>query len=67
MYNALVENHIEIVGEDDETSGGKIKEKDEPIILDDAEITNDININDPERMYLKENGRISILTPDEEM
>ena len=31
LYNALVENHIEIVGEDDEASGGKMKEKEEPV------------------------------------
>ena len=61
LYNALVENHIEIVGEDDEASGGKMKEKEEPIILDDAEITKDININDPVRMYL-----IRVANGDEE-
>ncbi len=69
LYSTFVENNIEIVAEDDETSAGSSKtlEKEEPIILDDAEITKDVNINDPVRMYLKEIGKISLLSAEQEL
>ncbi len=69
LYNTFVENNIEIVAEEDsgENNGSKTLEKEEPIILDDAEITKDININDPVRMYLKEIGKISLLSGEQEL
>ena len=64
LYNFLRDNNIEVIeeGEDDEDPEGG-----DALSLDEDDLPKNLNINDPVRMYLKEIGKISLLSLDEEL
>jgi RNA polymerase primary sigma factor len=65
LYNVFHELNIEIVSEEADDEG--TDEDPQKDILQDLSLPKNVSINDPVRMYLKEIGKISLLSLDEEL
>ena len=66
LYNAFHDNNIEIISENFEDEEDSSDEGD-ALAIDDVALPKNASINDPVRMYLKEIGKISLLSLDEEL
>ncbi|HLR03862.1 MAG TPA: RNA polymerase sigma factor RpoD [Virgibacillus sp.] len=67
LYEQLNEQGIEVIGESEEDPKMKEIAKEEEFDLNDLSVPLGIKINDPVRMYLKEIGRVDLLSAAEEI
>ncbi len=67
FYENLAEQGVDVIGESEDDPKMKEIEKEEEFDVHDLSVPLGIKINDPVRMYLKEIGRVDLLSATEEI
>src|SRR5699024_7370180 len=67
FYEYLTEQGVEVIGDSEEDPKMQEIAKEEEFDLNDLSVPLGIKINDPVRMYLKEIGRVDLLSAAEEI
>ncbi len=64
LYNLFSDENINVMSEKELTTG---VEKPEDLVIEDLKVPRDVKIDDPVKMYLKEIGKMNLLTTAEEV
>jgi RNA polymerase primary sigma factor len=67
FYEHLNEQGVEVIGDSDTDPSIKQLDKEEEFDLNDLSVPPGVKINDPVRMYLKEIGRVNLLSAKDEI